>query len=502
VTNWLKEHFILGPVSEYERDYLRRVNRGFLYLLLAHLPLVPLLAYAFKTSYLEGFLLFAAVMSAPVLMVRFLPTERSTSCVLAFAGIGLSGILIHLAKGMIEFHFHIFVALAWTIIFGNPWALITAAATAAVHHVALFLLLPSSVFNYEATFSTVLLHAAFVVAETAINILVSNRIQRLVASQSKLSWKCVGVQKTVAEMTESFAVSASELKSQSDSLQSAASAVTEISQMASSTADYARDASKAGNTMNADVSQGKEGIARLRERFEVLLKSAENNATNIQESFKKIEELLTFFNEIDSKTKIINDIVFQTKLLSFNASVEAARAGEHGKGFAVVAEEIGNLAQMSGKAAKEINTLLSSGTERSKAIISEAVTHAQKSSHEMREAVFSSSKQTEDCLVSFTQIERSLGIAIESLNQIARANEDQKQGIQSLAATFSRVVQATDGISQKAQQASSQGRSMTERSLRELRETLEEILDSTDRNDDSNPSAPSSETAPRNSLAA
>jgi len=40
----------------------------------------------------------------------------------------------------------------------------------------------------------------------------------------------------------------------------------------------------------------------------------------------------------------MNDIVFQTKLLSFNASVEAARAGIHGKGFAVVADEVGNLA--------------------------------------------------------------------------------------------------------------------------------------------------------------
>ena len=58
--------------------------------------------------------------------------------------------------------------------------------------------------------------------------------------------------------------------------------------------------------------------------------------------------------QIKDKVNIINDIVFQTKLLSFNASVEAARAGENGKGFAVVAEEVGNLASVSGKAANEI----------------------------------------------------------------------------------------------------------------------------------------------------
>ncbi|RYZ87541.1 MAG: hypothetical protein EOP04_11470 [Proteobacteria bacterium] len=48
---------------------------------------------------------------------------------------------------------------------------------------------------------------------------------------------------------------------------------------------------------------------------------------------------------------IINEIVFKTQLLSINASIEA---GQHGKGFAVPAGEVGNLAQMSGNAAKEI----------------------------------------------------------------------------------------------------------------------------------------------------
>ena len=50
--------------------------------------------------------------------------------------------------------------------------------------------------------------------------------------------------------------------------------------------------------------------------------------------------------------------MFKTQLLSFNASIEAARAGQHGRGFAVVAEEVGHLAQTSGKAAEEIRNLL------------------------------------------------------------------------------------------------------------------------------------------------
>jgi methyl-accepting chemotaxis protein len=78
----------------------------------------------------------------------------------------------------------------------------------------------------------------------------------------------------------------------------------------------------------------------------------------MNKSNDEISSIVKVIAEIGDKTKVINDIVFQTKLLSFNASVEAARAGEQGKGFAVVAEEVGNLATMSGKAAEEISSML------------------------------------------------------------------------------------------------------------------------------------------------
>ena len=103
------------------------------------------------------------------------------------------------------------------------------------------------------------------------------------------------------------------------------------------------------------------------------LKSLETNMANIAQTIaelagtidnnsKNMLEITKIFDEIQTKTNMINDIVFQTRLLSFNASVEAARAGESGKGFAVVAEEIGKLAQVSGNSANEITSLL--GTSR------------------------------------------------------------------------------------------------------------------------------------------
>ncbi|NCQ16281.1 chemotaxis protein, partial [Candidatus Falkowbacteria bacterium] len=70
----------------------------------------------------------------------------------------------------------------------------------------------------------------------------------------------------------------------------------------------------------------------------------------ISESNQDIASLVFAIEEIAEKTKIIDDIVFQTKILSFNASVEAERAGEFGRGFSVVAQEVSNLAKMSGRA--------------------------------------------------------------------------------------------------------------------------------------------------------
>ena len=63
-------------------------------------------------------------------------------------------------------------------------------------------------------------------------------------------------------------------------------------------------------------------------------------------------------NEINNAISLIDQIAFQTNILSLNAAVEAATAGEAGKGFAVVAGEVRNLANKSAEAANEIKKLV------------------------------------------------------------------------------------------------------------------------------------------------
>src|SRR5690606_10248254 len=70
------------------------------------------------------------------------------------------------------------------------------------------------------------------------------------------------------------------------------------------------------------------------------------------------------------KTEVINDIVFQTKVLSFNASVEAAKAPhESGKGFSEVATQIGDLSTLSANASLEISHILEQSVSQVDTII-------------------------------------------------------------------------------------------------------------------------------------
>lgn len=62
----------------------------------------------------------------------------------------------------------------------------------------------------------------------------------------------------------------------------------------------------------------------------------------IDRSNTELEEVNQVVRLIHERTNVINEIVFKTQMLSFNANIEAARAGQHGLGFAVVATEMGS----------------------------------------------------------------------------------------------------------------------------------------------------------------
>ena len=104
--------------------------------------------------------------------------------------------------------------------------------------------------------------------------------------------------------------------------------------------------------------------------------SAKKGQQLANQTTNAMDEINNQVNRINEAIAVIDQIAFQTNILSLNAAVEAATAGEAGKGFAVVAQEVRNLASRSADAAKQIKdvvTTIQKETEKIK-ISSDTVT--------------------------------------------------------------------------------------------------------------------------------
>ena len=110
---------------------------------------------------------------------------------------------------------------------------------------------------------------------------------------------------------------------------------------------------------NRENTQEAASLAKKTKQF------AEKSTWDMHHAMAAMEELKGSSNEIGKIIKVIDEIAFQTNILSLNAAVEAARAGDAGKGFAVVAEEVRNLAQRSAQAAKDTTVIIERNIELS-----------------------------------------------------------------------------------------------------------------------------------------
>ena len=93
-------------------------------------------------------------------------------------------------------------------------------------------------------------------------------------------------------------------------------------------------------------------------------KSSKEGETLASKTNQAMDEINKEVSSINEAIEVIDQIAFQTNILSLNAAVEAATAGEAGKGFAVVAQEVRNLASRSAEAAKEIKNIVEIATSK------------------------------------------------------------------------------------------------------------------------------------------
>jgi methyl-accepting chemotaxis protein len=262
---------------------------------------------------------------------------------------------------------------------------------------------------------------------------------------------------------------------QASAIQEIASTLDEVSQMVKMSAQNAEKSVDVAKSSEANAQDGKKIVSQVVNAMNQIKGSNEEILNQTTEGNKKINDIVKVINEISEKTQVINDIVFQTKLLSFNASVEAARAGEHGKGFAVVAEEVGNLAQMSGKAANEIGDILSESISTVESIVKESQSSIERIMVKSKEKIEEGIEVSGKCDVALDSIVGDVKTVASMAQEISTATREQEQGVSQIAEAMNQLQETTHKNSEIADQTLTCSKQLNEESmyLKEVVGTLE-----------------------------
>lgn len=256
------------------------------------------------------------------------------------------------------------------------------------------------------------------------------------------------------EITTASTSLSSSITQQASALQQTTSAVEQTSASVVSNADNAKKSAEVSEQSKHSVHSGKAAVEEVITSISEISASTDEIKKQIDESNKEIADIVTIINEIGTKTKVINEIVFQTKLLSFNASVEAARAGEHGKGFAVVAEEVGKLARMSGDSAKEIGDLLESSILSVQATVENSKKKIEMLMLLSREKVELGTQTAQKCSTVLDEIISNVSNVDTMISEISSASHEQSQSIREITKAMSEIDSASHQNSSSSQQAS------------------------------------------------
>ncbi len=260
---------------------------------------------------------------------------------------------------------------------------------------------------------------------------ITGTIREIVAKLSHLIESSTQNSEQLADSAHAVAASANE---QMAAVQESTLSLTQIQTAADSTAKQAQESLATVETIRNSTASGQNSVAEL-----------DIAMADILSANSEIIKFGDMIEQIKSKTKMINTIVFKTQLLSFNASIESARAGESGRGFAVVANEVANLAETSGSAAKEIDSLI----EVSEKQLREALTKIQARTEKGKDVAHL-------VKIKFGEIAESVQTATGKVGEIATLTQQQGAAITQAVTSNHQMessAQKNSAVSQQAQHA-------------------------------------------------
>jgi len=175
--------------------------------------------------------------------------------------------------------------------------------------------------------------------------------------------------------------------------------------------------------IRGNISSNTNNVIKMSKFATSLTSSAQDGEDLATQTTSSMTEIDKEVNAINEAISVIDQIAFQTNILSLNAAVEAATAGEAGKGFAVVAQEVRNLASRSAEAANEIKALVQNATNKA------------------NQGKIIANKMIE----GYHGLNNNISKTIEIISDIEMASKEQKLGID-------QINDAVSSLDQKTQQ--------------------------------------------------
>ncbi len=270
-----------------------------------------------------------------------------------------------------------------------------------------------------------------VVKEIALKIILSGSVGLLIVSSLSVFLIFSG-DRRIPELIGDLAKGVGHVSSASGQISRASQ------QVAQDTSEHASGIQEVSSSLEEIASMTRQN-ANKTEMANRMMSEARNNVVGGKESMGRlsgaIEEIKKSSDATSRIVKTIDEIAFQTNLLALNAAVEAARAGDAGKGFAVVAEEVRNLAQRAGEAARNTTVLIEGSIKNS-------------------DHGASTLRETATGLTAMVTIIEKVS---DLISEVTAASKEQAQGIEQVATAVAQINQVTQANAASAEESASAG---------------------------------------------
>ncbi|PZP35155.1 MAG: chemotaxis protein [Roseateles depolymerans] len=376
---------------------------------------------------------------------------------------------IQLARGLIELHFGVFVTLAFLLVYRHWAPIVSGALAIAIHHVLFDRLQAGGMGVYclsEPGFLRVMLHAGYVVAQTAMECLIALEMYKRMHEQLGLvglvehvadegqirldtaDQHTTGMAARLQQVLERIHGVVHQVKQAAISIDGASAEIAagnqDLSVRTEKTAASLQSTASQMDTLTQAVGHTAGSAREAHGLAGGAAEAAQRGSGVVQQVIATMQAIDTSAGRIADITGLIDSIAFQTNILALNAAVEAARAGEQGKGFAVVASEVRTLAQRSAEAARDIKSLIAQSTEQ----VAEGSSLVGSAGEAMRE------------------IEASVEKVAQLIGDIAGSAAEQSDGIARVNQAIAALDQATQQNAALVEQSAAAAESLREQAQR------------------------------------